>query len=96
MIMTGAPVPAGANCVVMVEHVEREADRLQLFPGRSIAAGENIVPMGAEARAGAVILPAGTRLFPAQIAAAAACSAPSACLPGPGSPSSPLETNSSR
>ena len=71
-IMTGAPVPAGADCVVMVEHVEREADRLKLAPGRSIAPGENIVPMGAEARAGAVILPAGTRLFPAQLAAAAA------------------------
>src|ERR1700761_4836100 len=64
-IMTGAPVPAGADCVVMVEHVEREADRLKLAPGRSIAPGENIVPMGAEARAGAVVLPAGTRLFPA-------------------------------
>jgi molybdopterin molybdotransferase len=31
--------------------------------------------MGAEARAGAVILPAGTRIFPAQVAAAAACGA---------------------
>jgi molybdopterin molybdotransferase len=59
----------------MVEHVEREADRLHLVPGRSIAPGENLVPMGAEARAGAVIVPAGTRLFPAQIAAAAACGA---------------------
>jgi molybdopterin molybdotransferase len=74
-IMTGAPVPVGADCVVMVEHVEREADRLRLAPGRSIASGENIVPMGAEARAGAVIVPAGTRLFPAQVAAAAACGA---------------------
>jgi molybdopterin molybdotransferase len=74
-IMTGAPVPAGADCVVMVEHVEREGERLQLAPGRSIAPGENIVPMGAEARGGAVILPAGTRIFPAQVAAAAACGA---------------------
>jgi molybdopterin molybdotransferase len=74
-IMTGAPVPAGADCVVMVEHVEREAGMLQLAAGRSIAPGENIVPMGAEARAGMVILPAGTRLFPAQVAAAAACGA---------------------
>jgi molybdopterin molybdotransferase len=74
-IMTGAPVPAGADCVVMVEHVELEADRMQLAAGRSIAAGENIVPMGAEARAGAVIVPAGTRLGPAQVGAAAACGA---------------------
>ena len=37
--------------------------------------GENIVPMGAEARAGEVIVPRGTRISAAQIAAAAACGA---------------------
>jgi molybdopterin molybdotransferase len=74
-IMTGAPVPGGADCVVMVEHVEREGDMLHLAAGRRMVPGENIVPMGAEARAGAVILPAGTRIFPAQVAAAAACGA---------------------
>jgi molybdopterin molybdotransferase len=74
-IMTGAPVPAGADCVVMVEHVEPKGDTLRLTAGRSIAPGENIVPMGAEACAGAIILPAGTRIFPAQVAAAAACGA---------------------
>ncbi len=74
-IMTGAPVPAGADCVVMVEHVARDRNTLRLSPGRSIAPGENIVPMGAEARAGEVILPRGTRMSAAQIAAAAACGA---------------------
>ncbi|HET6215710.1 MAG TPA: gephyrin-like molybdotransferase Glp [Acidobacteriaceae bacterium] len=74
-IMTGAPVPAGADCVVMVEHVERDRDRLRLSPGRAIQAGENIVPMGAEARAGAVIVSRGSRISPAQVAAAAACGA---------------------
>jgi molybdopterin molybdotransferase len=72
-IMTGAPVPGGADCVVMVEHVQRDGDTLRLSPGRSIAPGENIVPMGAEARAGDTILTQGTRISPAQIAAAAAC-----------------------
>ncbi len=72
-IMTGAPVPTGADCVVMVEHVQRDGDTLRLSPGRSIAPGDNIVPMGAEARAGDAILPRGTRISPAQIAAAAAC-----------------------
>jgi molybdopterin molybdotransferase len=74
-IMTGAPVPAGADCVVMVEHVERDGDTLRLSTGRAIQAGENIVPMGAEARAGTVIVPRGTRIFAAQVAAAAACGA---------------------
>ncbi|WP_350449095.1 molybdopterin molybdotransferase MoeA [Paracidobacterium acidisoli] len=72
-IMTGAPVPAGADCVVMVEHVIAEGGTIQVMPGREPASGENIVPEGAEARAGAVVVPAGVRMGPAQIAAAAAC-----------------------
>ncbi|HZS26906.1 MAG TPA: gephyrin-like molybdotransferase Glp [Candidatus Angelobacter sp.] len=39
---------------------------------RATAAGENIVPAGAEAKAGQELLPKGTRLGPAQIALAAA------------------------
>jgi len=74
-IMTGAPVPAGGDCVVMVEHVQEDGGSLRLTPGRSIRAGENIVPKGAEAAAGEVILPAGTRMAAAQVAAAAACGA---------------------
>jgi molybdopterin molybdotransferase len=74
-IMTGAPVPDGADCVVMVEHVQRKGDALSLAPGRSIAGGENIVPRGAEAKAGEVIVPRGTRISAAQIAAAAASGA---------------------
>ena len=74
-IMTGAPVPAGADCVVMIEHVVRELDTVRLIEGRSIAPGENIVPTGAEATTGSVILPRGLRLAPAHIGAAAACGA---------------------
>jgi molybdopterin molybdotransferase len=74
-IMTGAPVPPGADCVVMVEHVLRDRDSLRISPGRSLQPGDNIVPMGAEARAGAVIVPQGTRISPAQVAVAAACGA---------------------
>jgi molybdopterin molybdotransferase len=74
-IMTGAPVPDGGDCVVMVEHVQEEGGVLRLAPGRSISAGENIVRRGAEAQAEEVILPAGTRMAAAQVAAAAACGA---------------------
>jgi molybdopterin molybdotransferase len=74
-IMTGAPVPAGADCVVMVEHVLRDRNTLRLAAGRSVQPGENIVPLGAEARAGAVIVPRGTRISPPQVAVAAACGA---------------------
>jgi molybdopterin molybdotransferase len=59
----------------MVEHVQQDGGAIRLAPGRTISAGENIVPQGAEARAGGVILPAGTRIAAAQVAAAAACGA---------------------
>jgi molybdopterin molybdotransferase len=72
-IMTGAPVPPGADCVVMLEHVATENGNLSLAPGRRISAGENIVSQGAQAREGDEILPAGTSITFAQIALAAAC-----------------------
>ncbi|RRA48620.1 gephyrin-like molybdotransferase Glp [Acidipila sp. EB88] len=72
-IMTGAPVPAFADCVVMVEHVERRGTEIALEAGRVIKAGENVVPAGAEASAGAVVLPEGTRLTAHGVAVAASC-----------------------
>ena len=72
-IMTGAPVPSGADCVVMVEHVKVDGGILLVEPGRVPEVGENIVPSGAEARSGSMIVPAGTRLAASHIAAGAAC-----------------------
>jgi len=72
-IMTGAPVPEGADAVVMVEHVERDGERARLLAGRSIQAGENFVVKGAQARASDLLVAAGTRMGTAQIAVAAAC-----------------------
>jgi molybdopterin molybdotransferase len=72
-IMTGAPVPDGADAVVMLERVENANREIRLQESRTITAGENIVPQGAEARQGDEILAAGTRLAPPQIAMAAAC-----------------------
>jgi molybdopterin molybdotransferase len=80
-IMTGAPVPAGANHVVMFEHVHRdtESETIRLRDHRAEKhppqPGENIVHAGAEARKGDIVLYAGTRLAPAHVAAAAACGA---------------------
>ena len=73
-IMTGAPVPKGADAVLMVEHVALEESRT-LWPeaGRVLRAGENIVPRGAEAVAGTVLVPAGRVLGVAEIALAASC-----------------------
>ena len=59
-IMTGAPVPAGADAVVMVEHTEPKGE--QVVIKRSVAAGAYIVPRGSEACQGALLLPPGRRI----------------------------------
>jgi molybdopterin molybdotransferase len=72
-IMTGAPVPKGADAVVMIEHVERSDEAIRAGNGRTIRSGENIVPRGTEARMGETVLPVGTGIGGAEIALAAAC-----------------------
>ncbi|MFZ0747005.1 MAG: gephyrin-like molybdotransferase Glp [Terracidiphilus sp.] len=72
-IMTGAPVPAGANTVVMIEHVERDGRRVRLMPPRTTREDDYIVAQGAQAHKGDALLSAGTLLEPAQIALSAAC-----------------------
>jgi molybdopterin molybdotransferase len=81
-IMTGAPVPRGADSVIMLEHVESAqidaggsytAPTVRLLPPRTVKPGENIVLRGAQARKGAALLPPGTLLGAAQIALAASC-----------------------
>jgi molybdopterin molybdotransferase len=62
-IMTGAPLPAGADAVVMVEHTTRDGNHVTV-PAAS--PGLNFNPQASEAAAGAVLLPAGERLsYPA-------------------------------
>ena len=72
-IMTGAPMPDGADAVVMVEHVREAEGRVQVQAGRRLVAGENVVPRGAEAREGEAVLAAGTVMEAAEIALAASC-----------------------
>jgi len=68
-IMTGAPVPAGADAVVMVEYSSQRGKQVEIT--RSVVAGENIVACGAEARAGSRLLDRGVRLNAAAVALAA-------------------------
>ena len=73
-IMTGAPVPPGADAVVMVEYTDlARAD--QVLIKRSPTPGENVVPRGSEGRQGEVLLHPGTRIGYPQIAVAAAVGA---------------------
>jgi len=74
-IMTGARLPAGANSVVMLEHVIVENETIRLSEDRTLRAGDHIVTRGSEAHSGDAILPAGRRVCAAEIAVAASCGA---------------------
>ena len=50
-IMTGAPVPADADAVVMVEFTRYDGEKVR-FERDAAAAGQNIVPRGSESRRG--------------------------------------------
>jgi molybdopterin molybdotransferase len=68
-VMTGAPVPGGADALIMVEYTVRHRDRVEI--SKSVRPGENIVPRGAEARRGSILLDRGMLLHEAAIALAA-------------------------
>ena len=68
-IMTGAAVPEGTDAVVMLEHTSRDNTKLQVL--RDAQPGENVVPAGAEATRGTLLLSSGTKLDYAAIAVAA-------------------------
>jgi molybdopterin molybdotransferase len=81
-IMTGAPMPTGADGVIPVEFVDTTAPRREGFvaltpvekPSRFVAI------KGAEVRQGQVVLAAGTKLNSAQLAVAATVGAASVCV----------------
>jgi molybdopterin molybdotransferase len=68
-IMTGAPVPQGADAVIMIEYSSLQNGRVEIT--RGIAPGENIVAQGAEAKRGSLVLDRGTPLNESAIALAA-------------------------
>jgi len=61
-IFTGAPIPPGADAVVMQEHVT--AEKGQITVGRAPKPGDWIRYVGSDVKKGAEILPAGKRLAP--------------------------------
>jgi molybdopterin molybdotransferase len=70
-IMTGAPLPAGADTVVPVELTDDGPDHVHVLA--PVVAGRHIRRRGEDVRAGEVALPAGTLLGPMHLAAAVAC-----------------------
>ena len=73
-IMTGAPMPDGADAVVPVEQTdgawtagERQSPASFVAVYEAVRAGANVRPVGEDIRAGQTVIPAGTVIRPAEI-----------------------------
>lgn len=73
-IFTGAPVPAGANAIVIQEDTERDGDTVKVL--ESAAAAKFIRPAGLDFKAGEVLLKAGRVLNARDLGLAAAANVP--------------------
>ena len=69
-VATGAPMPDGADAVVMVEETSAAGDDVQLFA--AAAAGQNVGRQGQDIRTGQLVLAAGTMLTASRVGAIAA------------------------
>lgn len=69
-IMTGAPVPPGADAVVQVEHTDGGTERVRIRT--PVAEGTHLRLSGEDVKEGSVVLTAGTVLGPIQLGLAAA------------------------
>lgn len=59
-IMTGAPIPVGADCVLKQEETERHGDLVKIF--KEMKANENISFMGEDIKIGETLIKKGKRL----------------------------------
>jgi molybdenum cofactor synthesis domain-containing protein len=64
-IMTGAPVPDGADAIVMVERTRADGDTVAIF--QAAAPGDHVRPAGGDLEAGQRVFDAGTTLTPAHL-----------------------------
>ena len=69
-IFTGAPMPDGADTIVIQEDVSREGERIRL--STTAPAGDNLRLAGMDFQAGQMLIAAGHRLGPRDVALAAA------------------------
>lgn len=74
-IVTGAPIPLGADCVIRIEDVSISGDTISFNPAiaKSLPPNHFIRRQGENAPQGAEVLPTGTRITPAAASALASC-----------------------
>jgi len=69
-IMTGAPIPDGADAVVRIEDTEVEIDQQQTLvkiDTRPVTTGQDMIQQGTSMRRGDTVMPAGRRLRPQEL-----------------------------
>jgi molybdenum cofactor synthesis domain-containing protein len=66
-ITTGAPIPSGADAVVMVERADEADGWVAPHPGQDLRPGQGIRSIGADVQAGRRVLAAGQVLGPAEL-----------------------------
>jgi len=69
-IVTGAPIPEGADAVVMVEHTETKGN--SVLVRQAVSHSENVMSAGSDIRKGETVLERGAVLSPYEIGALAA------------------------
>ena len=82
-IMTGAPIPRGADAVVMVEDTERlevRGKRLEVKIFREAKIRDNIRRAGEDFKKGALVLKKGTAIRAAEVAMLATVGKPNVCV----------------
>lgn len=65
-ILTGAVIPTGADCIIKFEEIQQKGEMILI--SSPVAADSNYIHAGEEYPAGAVLLKAGCRLSPAELA----------------------------
>jgi molybdopterin molybdotransferase len=79
-VMTGAMLPRGADTVIPVERIARDGRSTTVDARASVVARQYVHPRGSDRRAGAVVLAAGTRIGPPEVAVLASAGRPTVAV----------------
>ena len=74
-VMTGAPLPLGADCIVPVEEITRDGGVIRVSPDFEVVPGRYVHAAGSDSRAGERLLEPGVLLGSREIGVAASCGA---------------------
>jgi len=74
-VMTGAPLPHGADCIVPVEETERHGDAVRISSDYDAVPRRFVHPLGSDAKKGDSLVKNGTLLGSREIGVAASCGA---------------------